>query len=279
MRQIAQGLHVNTNRDIAEEFISKGYIKARVENQGSLLAISAQVYHLICEFLSISPQQEPHHQQELFNDIHKHISVAQLNDARMHVINGLLGTRSFHEHMFLCAKNMIETIVGNELAIQRNVGFSIQLPNDTSSLLAPHSDVWGSECSPFECVLWLPLVDCYNTKSIFYLPPDLDRVWRQKVGSFHSIDEIFEHIQADVIWPSVDYGEFLLFTPACLHGNRKNLESQTRWSFNLRFKGLFTPYAGKGFGDYFQPLTIRPASRIGMSFQFPTIHSDHEEST
>ena len=49
--------------------------------------------------------------------------------------------------------------------MQRKINLSIQLPYDNSSLLPIHSDVW-SGCSPF-VVLWVPLVDVYDSKSMF----------------------------------------------------------------------------------------------------------------
>ena len=54
-----------------------------------------------------------------------------------------------------------------------------------------------------------------------------------------------------------------------MHGNRINTESQTRWSFNCRFKSLFSPYAEKRLGDFFEPITIRPATRFGMNYRLP----------
>ena len=40
------------------------------------------------------------------------------------------------------------------------------------SLLLPlHSDVWSGD-SPYEIVVWLPLVNCFGTKSMFILPPN-----------------------------------------------------------------------------------------------------------
>ena len=54
--------------------------------------------------------------------------------------------------------------------MQMRVNLSIQLPRDKSSLLPVHSDVWSGD-SPFETVVWLPLVDCFKTKSMFILPP------------------------------------------------------------------------------------------------------------
>ena len=45
--------------------------------------------------------------------------------------------------------------------MQMRVNLSIQLPRDKSSLLPVHSDVWSGD-SPFETVVWLPLVDCFK---------------------------------------------------------------------------------------------------------------------
>ena len=52
--------------------------------------------------------------------------------------------------------------------MQLRINLSIQMPNDDSSLLPIHSDVWSGD-SPFESVIWLPLVNCYKTKSIYLL--------------------------------------------------------------------------------------------------------------
>ena len=53
--------------------------------------------------------------------------------------------------------------------MQKNLNLSIQLPKDTNSLLPLHADTWSGN-SPFEVVIWIPLVDCIKTKSMFILP-------------------------------------------------------------------------------------------------------------
>ena len=58
-------------------------------------------------------------------------------------------------------------MVGSELAMQNNINLSIQFPDDVSSLLPLHADTWSGDY--FESVLWLPLVNCYKTKSMFIL--------------------------------------------------------------------------------------------------------------
>ena len=52
--------------------------------------------------------------------------------------------------------------------MQSRVNLSIQMPEDSSSLLPIHADTW-SGVSPFEVVVWLPLVNCYRTKTMYFL--------------------------------------------------------------------------------------------------------------
>ena len=55
--------------------------------------------------------------------------------------------------------------------MQQKINLSIQFPNDSSSLLPFHSDTWAGD-SPFETVVWLPLVNCKKTKSMYIVPPN-----------------------------------------------------------------------------------------------------------
>ena len=40
---------------------------------------------------------------------------------------------------------------------------------------------------------------------------------------------------------------------------------------NCRFKGIYTPYADKKLGEFFEPVTLRAASQIGMNYKMPEI--------
>ena len=70
-------------------------------------------------------------------------------------------------------------------------------------------------------------------------------------------------------WLEIPYGNVLLFSQNLMHGNRINQEPETRWSMNCRFKSLFSPYAEKRLGEFFEPITIRPATRLGMTYRLP----------
>jgi sporadic carbohydrate cluster 2OG-Fe(II) oxygenase len=258
---------------LGARFLDAGYVIQPSEDRAALDRIRLAAAQAAARTLSVPL---PADIGGFLDTIHERVGVADLNGFRLAVLEALLADPAFRPSYLACGRNTVETIVGNELAMQRNIGFSIQLPNDDSSLLPVHSDTWGSECSPFEVVLWIPLVDCSRTKSMFLLPPENDRSWRRRLNEFEArgTDELFKAIEPEVTWIDIRYGEVMLFTPTVMHGNRVNREATSRWSFNMRFKGLFTPYANKKLGDYFSPVAIKPASQIGLSFDMPSIKDE-----
>jgi sporadic carbohydrate cluster 2OG-Fe(II) oxygenase len=252
---------------IAEDFLRDGCIIAPAEDRAALDRIRDFVAATAAAFLGEPAPNDP---QRFLDAIGERVAPARLNDLRLAVIEALGAADWFREAYFACGRRLLEIVAGNELAMQRGVGFSVQLPDDDSSLLPLHSDVW-SEDSPFEVVLWIPLVDCFGTKSMFVLPPDADARWRPRMHEFAggNVDALFAAVESELRWLEIRYGSVLVFTHTLMHGNRVNAERTARWSMNVRFKGLFTPYADKGLGDFFTPITLRPASRIGMQYRLP----------
>lgn len=173
---------------------------------------------------------------------------------------------------FSLARKAIEFLVGNELAMQNKVNLSVQMPNDDSSLLDIHADVFGGE-TPFQVVEWLPLVDVYDTKSMFILD---NKKSAMITARLHEVGDggmakLYEMVKDDIEWLNVSYGKVLIFTPNTLHGNVVNRAPTTRWSMNSRITGLFTPYtsAEKKIGSYYLPITTRAVSKIGMAYRQP----------
>jgi sporadic carbohydrate cluster 2OG-Fe(II) oxygenase len=254
-------------RRVADDFLRDGCIVAPAEDRAALDRIRAFIAAAAAAFLGEPAPGDPH---GYLDAIGERVDAERLNDLRLAIIDALAGADWFREAYFACGRRLLEVVAGNELAMQRGVGFSVQLPGDASSLLPLHSDVW-SEDSPFEVVLWIPLVDCYRTKSMFVLPPAADERWRPRMHEFAggSVDAFFTAVEPDLRWLEIPYGNVLVFTHTLMHGNRINDEPTARWSLNVRFKGLFTPYADKALGDFFAPITLRPASRIGMRYRLP----------
>ncbi len=226
-----------------------------------------QFVQLIQSALGTSVTDDP---EVLLNRIHDQVAIAELNSFRLKIIRGINAIGNFRAMYFRLARSYLETLVGNELAMQLRVNLSIQLPGDDSSLLPIHADTWSGD-SPFQVVVWVPLVDCYGTKAMYLLPPEptarLTQEFKQQAGS--SSEELYQAIAHEVQWLKVNYGEVLIFNQGLPHGNRVNTESETRWSMNCRFKGLFTPYCDKKIREFFEPITLRAVSQVGMAYNLP----------
>lgn len=252
---------------LTRRFLNQGYLIAPVEDLAALDGIRTLLARLACDWLD---QPMPEDIDAFLNGVGDYARGTVLNDFRLHLIRGLNADPGVRPAYFAVARHALETLVGNELAMQRRINLSIQLPGDDSSLLPVHADVWSGD-SPFEVVLWIPLVDCRRTKSMYLLPPGPNARLQERMAEFagRSADDLFAAIAPDLLWLDIPYGHFLLFNQNLAHGNRINEEPEARWSMNCRFKGLFTPYADKKLGEFFDPVTLRAASRIGLDYTYP----------
>tara|TARA_B100000686_G_scaffold352799_1_gene456029 strand:- start:1386 stop:2210 length:825 start_codon:yes stop_codon:yes gene_type:complete len=254
-------------RDACEKFTQTGLYIFDVEDRAALDSIQRKLSEGAAQFLGVSDPLPP---SEFLNNIHRWVDVDDLNELRLFLINDLNGEEWLRSSYYALGRTALETLVGNELAMQRRVNLSIQLPGDDSSLLPLHADVWSGN-SPFEVVLWTPLVDCYGTKAMFFLPPEPNTAAEIRMHEFRDVsaEELYSTVEPDLEWVDIAYGQAMVFTQNQMHGNRVNREAETRWSINCRFKSLFSPYAGKRLGEFFEPITIRPATRLGMNYQLP----------
>jgi len=248
-------------------FLQQGYLVVDVEDRAGLERLRLAIATLAAGHLGV---ELPDDTDGFLNGIHEYVSIADLNALRMAVIAGINDEPWLRETYYGLARSVLDTIVGNELVMQRRVNLSMQLPNDDSSLLPVHSDVWDGD-SPFEVVVWLPLVDCYKTKGMYILPPSANAVHGAALKDFanKTTDDVLAAIGPDLDWPELPFGKVLVFTQTLMHGNQINEEPESRWSMNCRFKSLFSPFADKPMGEFFEPITIRAATRFGMDYQLP----------
>jgi sporadic carbohydrate cluster 2OG-Fe(II) oxygenase len=254
---------------LAEEFLSNGYVIRDVEDRAALAALRHEFVIAACKLLEISV---PADDGEFLDNFHQIVSIDKLNNYRLGLYRELNGRPWFRPTYFKLARKTIEALVGNELAMQNRINLSIQMPNDHTSLLDIHADVFTGE-TPYQVVEWLPLVDVKNTKAMFILPKEKsDKViGRMKDLGNGGMPALFQAVKQDLIWLDIPFGKVLVFSPNVLHGNVVNEEPSTRWSLNTRFTGLLTPYgtAEKALGSYYLPITTRPVTRVGMEHRNP----------
>ena len=255
--------------EMTNQYLQNGYIIRPVADLGALQWMRNNFVEIVSECLGITDFYEP---EELLNYIHDRVEVKELNQFRLKVIRAFNSVSEFREMYYRVARPYLEMLVGNELAMQLRVNLSIQFPNDDSSLLPVHADVWSGD-SPYEVVVWLPIVNCYGTKAMYLLPPKhsetLSKDFREMSGK--NSEDLYQSIKSDVQGLEVQFGEVLVFDQALPHGNRTNTEKETRWSMNCRFKSVFSPYGDKKLGEFFEPVTLRAATKVGMRYKLPNV--------
>jgi len=251
---------------ISNQFLKKGYLVTKVENKNSLNFLREIIINASKKLLKINGAN--------LNKIHKKLNINELNEFRVEVIRILNNNKLSRYHYFNIAREALYTLAGNELMMQKNINLSIQFPNDDTSLLPIHSDVWSGD-SPFEINLWIPLVNCYKSKSMYILEEKDNEQFLKDIKKRKpsSSEKIYDLVKRKVKWLNVKYGEFLIFNQALPHGNIVNSELETRWSMNCRFKSYFSPYGDKKIGEFFLPITTRSMTKIGINF----IHPFHKQ--
>ena len=255
----------NQEKKISKKFLKQGYLIIKLKKLNSLDFIKKKIIFSINKLVSDKINSHLH-----LNNIHNKLDLHELNTFRVKLIKDLNSTKDFKYHYFNLAREQIYTLVGNELLMQKNINLSIQFPKDNSSLLPIHSDVWSGD-SPFEINLWVPMVNCYKTKSMYILP-EKNKLYfhellkKKKIKSSH---EMYSLIKKKLIWLKVNYGEALIFNQNLPHGNVMNMENETRISMNCRFKSYFSPFGDKKLGEFFKPITTRAMTNLGLNYISP----------
>ncbi len=266
---LVSSFYDRADNTLVEGFLERGYVIIDVEDRSALDAMRHEIVAAACKHMeAVLPSDE----DAFLNDLHDVLPVEKLNALRLGLYRAINDQSWFRPTYFRLARRALETLVGNELAMQNRINFSIQMPRDRTSLLDLHADVFSGE-SPYQVVEWLPLVDVESTKSMFILPRRKSEAVTARMNEFGAggMKALYEHVKNDLIWLTVPYGSVLIFCPNFLHGNVLNEESTTRWSLNCRITGLFTPYVSpeKSLGAFYLPITPRPVTRLGMAYQQP----------
>ncbi len=240
--QACWGLLGPSEIEVSKSFINKGYIITDVHDVAALEDIRKRVVTCLTKRHNLKSSLP----DNILDQFHNWCNAEELNQLRLEIIHSLNTGSGISESYFSLARPLLEILVGNELVMQRRVNLSIQLPHDANSLLPVHADVWSGD-SPYEVVVWTPLVDCYQTKSMFILAPEKAELLHDCFQDFkgRSSEDIYSEIEADIVWLDVTYGKTLVFNQKLPHGNRVNVEHETRWSLNCRFKAVFSPYSDK----------------------------------
>ena len=251
----------------AKQLLNDGYFTFRIKDINKLEYFKDLFSSYLNDICNLNPTS--------LDELHDILSIDDLNDVRYgffkHINNNIQNI--VLKYLDLAKEPMID-VVGSELAANRTLNFSIQLPNDDTSLLPIHSDVFSGE-SAFQINLWVPLVDVFDTNSMFIFNPKFSKSVLQNIKKFEEkgIDHLLNENKKEYKFIDLKYGEALIFTPTCLHGNVINNTNKTRISFNCRYKNIFSPYNEseeneKKIGSFYEPINLKVASIIGFEHEF-----------
>jgi len=247
-------------------FIKNGFFKIRLQ-QSKFLYLKNKIKDIARKELNLKKIN--------LDKFHTKIGVENLNNFRLKVFKTINEDKKFNKNILLSAKDFIYETVGNELC-SSDANLSIQLPNDKSSLLEMHSDFFSGE-SLFQINLWIPFVNVKKTQSMFIINPRdslkiLKKIKYDKTFQFKDIDRKFKD---KMKWINLKLGEAILFSPNCLHGNVTNLEKNTRWSINIRYKNIYSPYGEerneKKIGSYYNIINAKAVTQFNLKYDFDEI--------
>lgn len=256
--------------NLIKEFEKKGYIIAKGE-KNTINNIRKLITNLIRKNIN-NRKIIKLSDDELLNNLHKFFKKKDINKVRFSIYNKMNSNNSIAISYYNIAKKYLDLLVGNELAMQKKINLSIQMPKDKDSLLDMHSDIYAGE-SPFQVVLWIPLVDVSKTKSMFITSPIHNKKMNLDIlkNNKKSIKEIYKKNKKKFHFIKINYGDILIFSPLVLHGNTVNNSKETRLSLNCRFKSLLSPYdvlvkSHRNIPNFYRPLNIKPMTKIGLNY-------------
>ncbi len=204
---------------------------------------------------------------------HKSYSLDKINNLRLHLYREINSDKKFQDLIYMSSQKVINDTVGSEIA-KSKANLSIQYPRDDKSLLSIHSDFFSGE-SLFQVNVWLPFVNVKKTKSMFIIDPNTSLKILKKIKNSKKItfDEIYKKHKKSMKWLNVKFGEGVIFSPNCLHGNVKNLEKTTRWSINIRYKNLYSPYNNifgneKKIGTFYSIFSPKLMTQFNLKYNF-----------
>lgn len=207
---------------------------------------------------------EPHH---FLNNFHINAAIkddAASNSMILDLIKGVTGNHDFSSLIFESISPFLDVLIGPDVMAQKNNNIVYQYPgsNRFSEL---HTDYPTN--SEFEIVAWVPLVNCFRSKS-FYLVPlsdSIDLSSRFKSGQYANWDNFKAACLSKAIHVEVNYSQCILFWTGLIHGSLINETNESRWCLNARYKNLFAPCGQHDPLTYYKPLRYSALTRIALA--------------
>lgn len=245
------------------EFERRGFCVVPAGDVTTLDRLRASTRDLAFDIVGKTPGE---HVGDDLDRLHEHVAPGQpATEFRSALTRRLPERLDVGQAVFTAFEEPLDGLVGNDVLAQRVPNVVFQPPGDPRPTEL-HRDAPAN--SPYEVVVWLPLVDCSRTKSMYLL----DRSASTAMLAFHRKrpdDAVgFQRLlDTRAVLMEVPYGSALLFWPGLFHGSLVNRECTSRLTLNLRYKNLFAPLGMKDPFRYFKVARTSPLTRLGLAFE------------
>ncbi len=227
------------------------------ELRNNIFIIAKQIFEL--------PGSNP---EEGLNNFHRNISnltLGDLNSKRIACVERITLECDAVNMVFKAFERRLIGLLGPDILAQKNCNLVIQPPGDPNPSEL-HRDAPGN--SPYELVVWVPLVNCFRTKAMYILDITRSEEALDRLAENPQDWDIFEqYVKENAERPTVAFGKALIFHTGCLHGSDINSESDTRVSLNMRYKNLFSPSGLKNQLQFFELLRTSEVTNLGSRFE------------
>ena len=238
----------------------KGYAVIEADEPLHLENLRKEIFSITKEVFQL-PDAEP---EAGFNNFHKNLkamSLGELNKLKIDLIQRITLSCNTSELVFKAFERSITMILGPDILAQKGCNLVLQPPLDPNPSEL-HRDTPAN--SPYELVVWVPLVKAYATKTMYILTADdTKKAFDFLEKSPMEWDEFERKSKTLSKVANVDFGKALIFNASLLHGSEINSENETRVSLNIRYKNLFSPSGFKNQLHFFKPIKISDFTRIG----------------
>ena len=239
----------------------KGWEIIRSNNVDQLKSLRENIYVIVKKHFDLK-ENDSEIGMNLFHNHCQNLTDGDLNSKKISVISEISNNKPLVDMIFKSFDKKIVELVGKDILVQKTINVVIQKPFDKNPTI-PHRDAPPN--SFFELVIWIPLVDCQKSKSMYVLDiENTDNILKQSEKDPNEWEKFIHNFHEKKIYPTVNFGESLFFLPCIYHGSDINKTKETRFSLNIRFKNLFSP-SGKKFPlHFFRPYKISEFTKVAL---------------
>lgn len=193
---------------------------------------------------------QPYTKKKNFKDIRESMTKMtkfQINELMI----SLLSFNEASEVLVNSCKDIVRSLSGNEIFLQRRANTIFNLPGQDQRRQWPHYELM-SGVSPFTYVLWAPFHDLEDNDGVFYL--DLNHsheMIKQEQSTGIVNGPLILNKEYNEKPAKIKFGEVIVFCPFVLHGNINFNSNLARIACSVRFQSIHDPLLHKDT-DYFK---------------------------